>query len=238
MKKPVKIVLWGFGIIVIIMIIVTAVFYINFRQATKAMTPSETTAVNDSVWCIKDRFVNAYIFKGNQSYLMVDAGISEKNFKNEMGKLGISPEKVTTLLLTHTDGDHIGATALFKNAVIYMQKDEKQMIDGTTGKTKMSKTIWKFGPYNMLAGNDTPLIDGLKIRLLHTPGHTPGSSCFIIGDDYLITGDNMVLSNGKYEHFVERFNMNTAQQIESLKILPDPETFRFILTSHHGVIKN
>jgi len=119
-----------------------------------------------------------------------------------------------------------------------MHHDEEQMINGTTGKTKFSKTKWKYGPYTLLANNDTLTIDGLKIKILHTPGHTPGSSCYIIGRDYLATGDNLVVKDGKYEHFIEMFNMNTAQQVESLKILPDPSSFKYILTGHHGVVRN
>ena len=238
MKKTVKRILWGVAVIIGIIITAAVIFLISFVKATKSMTPSETIAVNDSVWCIKDRFVNAYIFKGKNNYLMVDAGLGEKEFKTEMEKLGIHSDQITTLLLTHTDGDHIGSTGLYKNAAIYMHRDEEQMINGTTGKTKFSKPKWKFGPYRLLSDNDTLTIDGLRIRILHTPGHTPGSSCYILGSDYLLTGDNLIMKNGKYQHFVEKFNMNTAEQVESLKKLPEAGSFRYILTAHHGIIKN
>ena len=236
MKKPVKRILQGVAVLIGLLVIAAVVFLISFIKATKSMTPAETAAINDSVWCIKDRFVNAYIFKGDHSYLMVDAGITRNNFKKELEKIAVNPDKITTLFLTHSDGDHIGAIGLLKNAAIYMHMDEKQMIDGTTGKTKVSKTIWKYGPYTLLKDSDTLLIDGLKVRILHTPGHTPGSSCYIIGKDYLVTGDNLIISDGRYEHFVERFNMDTPRQIESLKQLPDPAGFKYILTGHNGII--
>jgi len=229
--------LWGLAILLGIIIIGLVIFLINFLIATKSMTPTETGPINDSVWCIKDRFVNAYIFKCKNSFLMVDAGIGKKSFNTELKSLGINPDQITTLLLTHTDGDHTGATGLFKNAAIYMHRDEEQMINGTTGKTKFSKTKWKFGPYTLLNSNDTLNLDGLKIKILHTPGHTPGSSCYIIGSDYLATGDNLVVRDGKYEHFIEMFNMKTPQQVESLKLLPDPASFKYILTGHHGVVE-
>lgn len=202
------------------------------------MTPSETGAINDSVYCIKDWYVNAYLFKGNSGYILVDAGFNKKNFNLELKKLNVNPEEIKTVLLTHTDADHIGALGLFKNPTIYMHKDEEQMINGTTGKTKLFKTNWKFGGYKLLNDHDTLNIDGLKIIILHTPGHTPGSSCFILGNDYLLTGDNLELKDGKYMHFIEMFNMNTPEQIESLKRLPDPSLFRYILTGHHGIIIN
>lgn len=237
MKKPVKIILWGVTILLGLILTVAVIFLINFITATKAMTPAETGAINDSVWCIRDKFVNAFIFKGKNNYLMIDAGIGEKIFRQELEKLKISPDQITTLLLTHTDGDHIGAIGLFKNIAIYMHHDEEQMINGTTGKTKFSKTRWKFGPYKLLNSNDALTIDGLKIKIIHTPGHTPGSCCYTVGTDYLITGDNLVIRNEKYEHFVEAFNMDTPKQIESLKILPDPSIFKYILTAHNGIMK-
>lgn len=237
MKKVYKRILWGSVTLIGIIIIGMAIFLINFLSATRSMTPAETGAINDSVWCIKDRFVDAFIFKGKKSFIMIDAGIGEKRFRNEMIKTGISPEQIAALLLTHTDGDHIGATALFRNASIYMHRDEEQMINGTTGKTKYSKTKWKFGPYILLSSNDTLTIDGLKIRVIHTPGHTPGSACYIIGDDYLVSGDNLIYTDGMYEHFVEKFNMNTPEQENSLKQLPDPASFRYILTAHNGIFR-
>jgi len=220
-----------------LIITVAVIFLLNFLSATKSMTPGETSAINDSVWCIKDRFVNAYIFKGEKSYLMVDAGIGEKKFNEEMEKVGIKPEQITTLLLTHTDGDHTGSIALYKNAAIYIHRDEEQMINGTTGKTKFSKTKWKYGSYGLLPDNDSLAIDGLRIKIIHTPGHTPGSVCYIIGNDYLVSGDNLIVSNGKFEHFIEKFNMDTPEQLKALKLLPEPASFKYILTAHNGVVK-
>jgi glyoxylase-like metal-dependent hydrolase (beta-lactamase superfamily II) len=237
MKRLKQILLWGSGIIVVILIAVALLFYIRFHNGTKSMTPSETGSINDSVWCIRDKFVNAYIFKAKNSFLMIDAGISKNNFSTELKKVGILPEQITMLLLTHTDGDHIGAIGLFKNAAIYMHKDEEQMINGTTGKTKYYKTKWKYGPYNLLTDNDSLYMDGLKIKVIHTQGHTPGSVCYIISGDYLVSGDNLIVSNRNYEHFVEMFNMNTPEQVKSLRLLPAPGTFKYILTGHHGVVK-
>lgn len=238
MKKTAKRILWTLSVFIGLVVFGALIFLFNFLHATRAMTPDDTGMINDSVWCIKDRFVNAYIFRGKTGYLMIDAGIGKKNFTKELNKLGIKPKKITTILLTHTDSDHTGSISLFKNAIIYMHHDEVQMINGTTGKTKYFKIKWKYGPYTTLNSNDTLLIDGLKIKILHTPGHTPGSSCYIIGQDYLVTGDNLIVKNGTYEHFLEKFNMNTPQQIESIKILPDPAIFKYILTGHYGVVKN
>ena len=178
-----------------------------------------------------------HIYLKGKNYLLVDAGIGEKKFRAELDKIDINPDLITTLLLTHTDGDHTGATGLFKNAAIYLHHDEEQMINGTTGKTKFSKTKWKYGPYTLLNDNDSLRLDGFSVKILHTPGHTPGSSCYIIGNDYLVTGDNLIVKDGVYTHFTAAFNMNTEQETESIKTLPGPDHFKYILTAHYGISK-
>ena len=238
MKKAVKISLRGIGILVGVLVLAGAGFYLNFKIGTGKMTPAETSAINDSVFCVKDNFVNAYIFKGKKSYLMVDAGFSKSSVLEQLKKLGISPEQITTVLLTHTDGDHIAAIPLLTNPKIYMHREEEQMINGKTAKMGPLKAHWAFGPYALFDSNDTLTIDGLQIRIIHTPGHTPGSVCFVIGKDYLVTGDNLIVVNGKAEHFVKAFNMDTPRQIESLKSLPDMKSFKYILTGHHGITRN
>lgn len=42
----------------------------------------------------------------------------------------------------------------------------------------------------MELGSDTIDVGRLKLKVLHTPGHTPGSVCFLLGK-YLISGDTI-----------------------------------------------
>ena len=39
-------------------------------------------------------------------------------------------------------------------------------------------------------GGDTLQVGGVAVQLLHTPGHTPGSQCFLV-DDRLVAGDTL-----------------------------------------------
>jgi hydroxyacylglutathione hydrolase len=48
-------------------------------------------------------------------------------------------------------------------------------------------------------GGDVIEIGGIKVRLLHTPGHTPGSQCFLVEEsgqpDHLVSGDTLFLGS-------------------------------------------
>lgn len=238
MKKPVKKILIGLAIIIGIIVLFTGYFGLRFYLGTREMTPSETIRINDSVFCVKDNFVDVYVFKGKQGYVMSDGGISETSLKTGLFKLGITPGQVNTILLTHTDGDHIGAIGLFKHARIFMHKDEEQMINGENGKFFFLRIKWKFGPYILLHSNDTMTVDGLKVKIFHTPGHTPGSCCYLIGSDYLVTGDNLSYKKRKFGHFYPFFNMDTRAQEISIRSLPDLKSIKYILTAHYGIVKN
>ena len=99
MKKQVKRSLWAVAIILGLIFIAAIIFLFNFIRATKSMTPAETSALNDSVWCIRDRFVNAFIFKGEKSYLMIDAGLGRKKFNMN------TPEQIESLKILPPPGD-------------------------------------------------------------------------------------------------------------------------------------
>src|SRR5450631_1907746 len=99
MKKILKRILFVLGAILILILMASLIFLFSFIHTTRSMTPSGTVALNDSVWCIKDHYVNAYIFKAKSDYFMIDAGISKKTFNKELEKLGIKSKKVVPYFL-------------------------------------------------------------------------------------------------------------------------------------------
>ena len=224
-------------IVIGIVALLAVIFGLRVYLGVRSMTLSETGRINDGVFCIKERFVNTYIFQGEQGYLMIDAGMSERAIKKELDRLGIDPGQVTDVLLTHADPDHIDALGLFKNAKVYMHRDEEQMINGKEGKFPLVRFKWKFGPYTLFESNQTLTLAGLKIRVFHAPGHTPGSCSFMIGSDYLAAGDHLSYKHGKFGPVPDVFNMDTRTQETSLKTLPSPETIKYVLTSHYGVFE-
>lgn len=238
MKKGKKrIWIWA-GLVLGLILLAAGTFFLVFYLQIRKMNPAETAQVNDSVWCIRDRFVNAFLFRGDNGYIMVDAGMDCKSVEQELKKLNIRPEEVRTVLLTHSDGDHSGGLGLFPHAKVYMHKDEEQMVNGTNGKFFFMRYKWEYPPYILFGTSDTLHLDGWKIAVIHTPGHTPGSCCFLLDGKYLVTGDNTIVKEGRFEHFVPFFNMDTRRQEESIKSLPDPASVTYILTAHNGIIRN
>lgn len=87
-------------------------------------------------------------------------------------------------LITHTHFDHVnGLEELLKktDGAVYINKHEAEFLKGMKGNMKP------------MEGGDKIKIGAVEITMLHTPGHTPGSQCFLI-DRNLISGDTLFIN--------------------------------------------
>jgi len=113
------------------------------------------------------------------------------------------------ILMTHNHMDHIGALSELKSrlgiSIAAHPLDAKNLPSPAD---------------TLLGGGDTVSFGNIKLRVLHTPGHTPGSLCFLTGK-YLISGDT-IFPGGPG---MTRSPANLKQIIESItsKIFVLPE---------------
>ena len=104
--------------------------------------------------------------------------------------------RLAGVLATHYHADHVGGEIFgehiegvadlleLADVPVHVQKDELAWVAEMTG-----------APLSSLVGHyddDVVLVGSVAVRLLHTPGHTPGSQCFIVGDN-LVSGDTLFL---------------------------------------------
>ena len=104
--------------------------------------------------------------------------------------------EIEGVLATHYHPDHVGgdlwgtkvagvSALLEKIAVkIHCQKDEEEWIVRQTGVAKTDLATHESG--------DVVKVGDIEVVLVHTPGHTPGSQCFLV-DGKLIAGDTLFL---------------------------------------------
>ena len=104
--------------------------------------------------------------------------------------------KLVGALGTHYHPDHVGgkmmgwniegiSSLLERNEVpIHIQKSEMEWVTKTTGVSSTHLTAHE--------GGDVVQVGEIAITLLHTPGHTPGSQCFLV-DGKLVSGDTLFL---------------------------------------------
>jgi hydroxyacylglutathione hydrolase len=90
---------------------------------------------------------------------------------------------ITKILITHSHFDHInGVEALLNRtkAKVYINKTEAEFM----------KAVWP--DLVKVDGGDTTRVGHVDITFLHTPGHTPGSQCFLV-QNHLISGDTLFI---------------------------------------------
>lgn len=223
------------GILIAAILLSSGWYGYKFKSETSKMNPVETKELVEGIYAIKDgTFANMYLVKSGNEYVAVDAGNKLQNVKQEMAKLGIGPENVTAILLTHTDTDHTGAIKLFKNAKVYISSSEEQMINGKTARAAVIMKNKLDRAYEMINDNQTVDISGLKVKGILTPGHTPGSMSYIINGKYLFTGDTLGLKDQKAELFNAFFNMDSAAEEKSIGKLAVLNDIEYIFTAHYG----
>ena len=105
---------------------------------------------------------------------LIDAANEHERLLEVVERLG-----VVSVLETHGHWDHIGAVTPVREAGIdvWVREEDAHLLPG----------------YDRLLDDDVDIAVGdLRLRTIHTPGHTPGSICFSLVDTpVLFTGDTL-----------------------------------------------
>lgn len=127
--------------------------------------------------------------------VVVDPAYDQKTILDILAADGM---KLVGALGTHYHADHIGGNLggmaeitgvaeLLEHAdvPIHVQESEVEWIEKTTPLTRSALTTHR--------GGDTLTVGEIPITFVHTPGHTPGSQCFLVNDEKLVAGDTLFL---------------------------------------------
>jgi hydroxyacylglutathione hydrolase len=190
-----------------------------------------------------DRFVYSYILLG-EKICLIDAGVwtTASQFQGYLNQIGRSPKEIAVVLLTHAHPDHIGGCLAIKkasSALFYAHPADKPWIENVE-RQYQERPILNFfelveGPVLVnreLREGDTVSWDkGKTIRILETPGHSPGSIAFFYEEEGgLFTGD-AVPAVGTLPIYVD-----PQASIESIRKLQKLSHAKHLLSSWHEPI--
>ena len=237
MNKILKRILITIGVIAAVLVLVFGGNFAKLMYEFSKFTPLETGKVVDNIYVAKDEVANFFFVHDGVQYIVIDCGMNREAVVEQMKKLGISPNDVSAVFLTHTDGDHAGTLSLFDRAKIYLSKEEEQMIDG-----RKSKYLWLIKAsidiprkdYILLEDREVVQTGNLKIEGILAPGHTSGTMAYLVNDKYLFTGDIVSLQDGKIAPIPAFFDMDRKQAVKSVEIIRYIPAAEYIFTAHWG----
>ncbi|WP_454054712.1 MBL fold metallo-hydrolase [Clostridium sp. Marseille-Q7071] len=182
--------------------------------------------------------------------------------KNAAEANGINLEKLTKIIITHHDFDHMGALAEFKREYpqikILSSIDEEKYISGKERSLRLqqAESIYDTLPedekenskkfHQLLESIENADVDVcLKdkdsfpwcggVEIVSTPGHMPGHiSIYVKDSKTLISGDALVIEDNKLSIANPNYTLDIAQAKNSIKKLLNYEIDRIIC--YHGGI--
>ncbi|MDR2822874.1 MAG: MBL fold metallo-hydrolase [Acholeplasmatales bacterium] len=199
--------------------------------------------LNENTYLIKD-VCFCYLLIGKKKALLIDTGIGLKNISKIVKKI---TDKEIIVVNTHGHIDHIGSNSYFKEVHIHEKDVDVYNFQNSSifrkyfiSKIKFplslfAKKLKKPIESNLITIDDTKVFElgDRSIKVIHTPGHTPGSICLLDeGSKTIYGGDTLVpilvLLNLDYSLTPEIF-LSSMEKLDNYR-----DKFEYIYPGHHS----
>lgn len=176
---------------------------------------------------------NAYLINTNDRNILIDTGMiwDGKTILNYLNK---RIERLDLIFLTHAHPDHYGSCKMIQEItgapMAIHQEDLALLRSGKIflGKTRGIGQLMKLFAWfvNYLPHQDAPEPDliledgeqlfsiGIEAEVIHTPGHTPGSSSLLFSDGSIFIGD--LVSSSRKPHIQKYFAQDWSTLVDSV----------------------
>ncbi|MCA4133870.1 MBL fold metallo-hydrolase [Arthrobacter sp. M4] len=142
------------------------------------LVTSGTFSLDGGTWDVDN---NVWIVGNDEECVIIDSPHDAEAIINQ-----VRGRKVLAILMTHAHNDHIGAARAVADAVnapIYLNPADLVLWEHVYPDT---------APDRELADGDEFEVGGTTLRAIHTPGHSPGSTCFYVEElGTVFTGDTL-----------------------------------------------
>ena len=142
------------------------------------LVTSGTFSLDGGTWDVDN---NVWIVGNDTECVIIDSPHDAAAIINQ-----VRGRNVKAILLTHAHNDHIGAA-----------RDVAQAVGAPIYLHPADQVLWEqvypdFKPDAELADGDVFEIGGATLKAIHTPGHSPGSTCFhLASEGTVFTGDTL-----------------------------------------------
>jgi len=142
------------------------------------LVTSGTFSLDGGTWDVDN---NVWIVGNNDECVIIDSPHDASAIISQ-----VRGRQVKAILLTHAHNDHIGAALEVAEAVdapIFLNAEDLMLWEQIYPDAR---------PHHFLADGDVFQVAGAELTAIHTPGHSPGSTCFHLeSEGTVFTGDTL-----------------------------------------------
>lgn len=145
---------------------------------------------------------NCYVVRRDESAsdcVVIDTGLDSREMMAFLSRHRLTP---TAVILTHGHVDHIAGLAALRSAFpqarVYIHKlDGPMLTDSEANLSEMAMQPFTTAPADVLL-DDGDTIDeaGVLLKVLHTPGHTPGGICLYAESEGVVFAGDTLFAGG------------------------------------------
>jgi glyoxylase-like metal-dependent hydrolase (beta-lactamase superfamily II) len=184
---------------------------------------------------------NCYLLHHAQGWMLWDTGLTDaiaampngqapadprathwyrpKTLASQLEQLGVKPSDIKFVAVSHTHPDHIGNVELFPQSMLLVQKAEYEWPSASGGPRFKPEH-----PVKKLEGDYDVFGDG-SVRILSTPGHTPGHQSLLIKlpktGAILLSGDAAHFKSNWENRRVPEGNFDKDKTVASMQHMAD-----------------
>jgi cyclase len=162
--------------------------------------PFMTHQLKPNVYWIEGGGGNSTVIVGDKGVIVVDAKTTPAQGKELLDDIAkITPKPVTTVILTHSDGDHVNGLASFPAGItIIAQENNKKEQQAALAAGGRGAPPADHQPTQVVSKEkENVKIDGVKLELLHwAPAHTSGDLVVYLPDEKIVATGDIIAGNG------------------------------------------
>jgi cyclase len=200
-------------------VIIVVCAFASLTEAQQQPVPLSVKKLTDNVyWTQGGAGGNTGIIIGKDGVIVVDAKTTPDSAKEVLAEIAkLTPKPVTTVIITHSDGDHVNGLAAFPTGltIIAQENCKKEMEASASSKNPAPQDHL---PTKTVDKKETVTINGERIELLHVaPAHTSGDlQIYLPAEKIVFTGD-IIATNQPYTLIHAEKNGSSEGWIQTVK---------------------
>jgi glyoxylase-like metal-dependent hydrolase (beta-lactamase superfamily II) len=218
---------------------IAAVCFAQAPGGGQNATPFVTHQLKPNVYWVEGGGGNSTVIVGDKGAIVIDAKVSKAagaELLQDSAK--ITPKPITTVIETHSDGDHVNGLAAFPAGLkIIAHENNKREQDAVLAAGRQGVPPADHQPNKLITHSPEAMtIDGERLEFYHwAPAHTSGDLVVYLPKEKIVATGDIIATNNPYPRIHDEKNGSTAGWIATVQGMLTLDTDTFI--PGHGSIQ-